>query len=170
MKNIAPLFFFMLFISGYKESVDKNNTPKDLLLNFINPFIGTGEHGHTYFKETISSIILQICHNKNWDQISQCYTFNLIVLNLLISDFKKTKTKILVFEKTKSNISKGKIFNIQAESVSDKNFYIQSATLSGPEFNQTSISHQQLTHGGILHFVMGSEPNKKWGLTNTNLK
>jgi putative alpha-1,2-mannosidase len=69
-----------------------------------------------------------------------------------------------VFEKATITISEGKTFVIKAENVSDKNRYIQSATLNGEDFNQTSMSHQQIVNGGTLHFVMGAEPNKNWGL------
>jgi len=72
-----------------------------------------------------------------------------------------------IFEKASISLSKDKNFVIKAEHVSDKNIYIQSATLNGELFNQTSISHQQILEGGTLHFIMGSEPNKAWGTTNS---
>jgi putative alpha-1,2-mannosidase len=68
-----------------------------------------------------------------------------------------------IFEKATINLEGGKTFVIEAENVSDKNFYIQSATLNGVEFNQTAIKHQQILKGGTLHFVMGAQPNKNWG-------
>lgn len=71
-----------------------------------------------------------------------------------------------IFEKATIKLPEGKTFVIEAENVSNQNFYIQSATLNGVDFNQTSISHQQIMQGGILHVVMGSSPNKHWGLTN----
>ena len=72
-----------------------------------------------------------------------------------------------IFEKTTISISEEKTFSIEAEHVSDKNIYIQSATLNGVDFNKTSISHQQITQGGTLHFVMGNVPNKNWGIQTT---
>ena len=69
-----------------------------------------------------------------------------------------------IFEKATISISEEKSFVIEAENVSDKNIYIQSATLNGETFSKTSISHQQITDGGTLHFVMGPEPNKSWGI------
>jgi putative alpha-1,2-mannosidase len=70
-----------------------------------------------------------------------------------------------IFEKATINLQDGKTFVIEAENVSNKNFYIQSATLNGVVFDKTAITHQQIVQGGILHFVMGSKPNKNWGLT-----
>ncbi|MGM8362167.1 GH92 family glycosyl hydrolase [Flavobacterium sp. ARAG 55.4] len=75
-----------------------------------------------------------------------------------------------IFEKATITLEGGKTFVIEAENVSAANFYIQSATLNGKPFNQTTISHKQITQGGILHFVMGSKPNENWGLTIKNKK
>ena len=69
-----------------------------------------------------------------------------------------------LFEEVTINLPNGHTFVIEAENVSDKNFYIQSATLNGKDFNQTHISHDTILKGGTLHFEMGSEPNKNWGL------
>ena len=69
-----------------------------------------------------------------------------------------------LFEKTTITISNDKLFIIEAEYVSDKNIYIQSATLNGSDFNKTFISHEQILKGGTLKFVMGPEPNRNWGV------
>jgi len=71
-----------------------------------------------------------------------------------------------MFEKATIKISKNKTFTILADHASDKNIYIQSATLNGKEFNSTTLSHQEILQGGTLHFVMGNTPNKHWGLKN----
>jgi len=73
-----------------------------------------------------------------------------------------------IFKKTTITLSEEKSFIIEAANVSDKNKYIQSAMLNGNVFNKTTISHQQIIAGGTLHFVMGSLPNKKWGVNNNN--
>jgi len=70
-----------------------------------------------------------------------------------------------VYAKSTINLPSGKTFTITAEGVSEENFYIQSATLNGEEFNQTSIMHEQITAGGELKLVMGAAPNKSWGVT-----
>ncbi|MEO9512832.1 MAG: GH92 family glycosyl hydrolase [Flavobacteriaceae bacterium] len=69
-----------------------------------------------------------------------------------------------IFEKSHINISDGITFTVEAENVSEENIYIQSATLNGNLFNQTTISHKEIIAGGTLHFVMGNIPNKNWGL------
>ncbi|PWB27020.1 GH92 family glycosyl hydrolase [Flavobacterium sp. HTF] len=102
--------------------------------------------------------------NEDCGQMSAWYVFSsmgLYPMNPASGDYEIGSP---IFEKATINLQGGKTFVVEAENVSAKNFYIQSATLNGVEFNQTSISHKQLLQGGVLHFVMGSEPNKNWGL------
>ena len=73
-------------------------------------------------------------------------------------------------KKTTITLSEEKSFIIEAVNVSNENKYIQSAMLNGKIFNQTTISHLQIVAGGTLKFVMGSVPNKKWGLNNNKLE
>ena len=57
----------------------------------------------------------------------------------------------------------GKTFNIKAIDNSDRNVYIQSATLNGKPFTRTWITQDEITDGGSLVFRMGPEPNRNWG-------
>jgi predicted alpha-1,2-mannosidase len=102
--------------------------------------------------------------NEDCGQMSAWYVFSSMGLYPMNPASGEYEIGSPIFEKATINLQGGKTFVIEAENVSAKNFYIQSATLNGIEFNQTSISHKQLLQGGTLHFVMGSEPNKKWGL------
>lgn len=69
-----------------------------------------------------------------------------------------------LFEESTIAMPNGKTFKIIANGVSDENRYIQSATLNGKTFNQTSISHSMLLNGGELVFEMSNSPNKEWGV------
>lgn len=57
----------------------------------------------------------------------------------------------------------GKPFLIQALNNSEKNMYIQSATLNGKPFVRTYLTHQDLLRGGKLVLRMGAKPNPGWG-------
>ncbi|WP_235841684.1 GH92 family glycosyl hydrolase [Confluentibacter sediminis] len=107
--------------------------------------------------------------NEDCGQMSAWYVFSSIGLYPMNPASGEYEIGRPIFEKSTIHLPNGKPFVIEAEHVSDKNIYIQSVTLNGTEFNQTSILHQQIIQGGVLHFVMGSEPNKTWGLTNNNL-
>lgn len=103
--------------------------------------------------------------NEDCGQMSAWYVFSSIGLYPMNPASGEYEIGSPIFEKTTINLPEGKTFIIEAQNVSNKNFYIQSATLNGVPFNQTTITHQQLLQGGTLHFVMGSEPNKTWGIT-----
>ena len=104
--------------------------------------------------------------NEDCGQMSAWYVFSSMGLYPMNPASGEYEIGSPIFEKAKINLEGGKTFIIEAENVSDKNFYIQSATLNGVEFNQTVITHQHILKGGVLHFVMGAEPNKNWGIKN----
>ena len=104
--------------------------------------------------------------NEDCGQMSAWYVFSAMGLYPFNPVTGEYQIGSPLFEKTTIKISEETSFTIEAELVSDKNIYIQSATLNGKIFNQTFISHQQILDGGTLHFVMGPKPNKNWGTVN----
>ncbi len=64
-----------------------------------------------------------------------------------------------LFEKTVLNLPNGKKFTVQANGISDKNFYIKNATLNGLTYSKSWISHEILTSGGELVFEMTDQPS-----------
>ncbi|HBE42709.1 MAG TPA: glycoside hydrolase [Bacteroidales bacterium] len=54
-------------------------------------------------------------------------------------------------------------FVIRTYDNSEKNCYIQRASLNGKPLNQFWISHSDFIKGGLLELWLGSEPNKNWG-------
>ena len=68
------------------------------------------------------------------------------------------------FSKIHIHLPDGRTFAVVAENCSQKNKYIQSATLNGKELNKPFISHTDIMQGGQLHFIMGDRPNKNWGI------
>ncbi len=57
----------------------------------------------------------------------------------------------------------GKTFRVVATDNSEKNKYIQSATLNGKPYTKNFITHADVVAGGVLQFKMGSKPGKSWG-------
>lgn len=57
----------------------------------------------------------------------------------------------------------GKTFEVRTRKQSDKDIYIQSATLNGKPYTRTWIKHSDVLAGGVLEFVMGEQPNTNWG-------
>ncbi|MGY5354082.1 GH92 family glycosyl hydrolase [Wenyingzhuangia sp. IMCC45467] len=102
--------------------------------------------------------------NEDCGQMSAWYIFSSIGLYPMNPASGDYEIGSPIFEKSTINLPNGKTFVITAKNVSDKNIYIQSAKLNNQEYNYTSISHQQITSGGELVFVMGATPNKNWGI------
>jgi len=59
-------------------------------------------------------------------------------------------------------LGNGKIFTVDAENNSEKNVYIQSATLNEKRLDIPVITWEQIQAGSRLHFVMGPKPSA-WG-------
>jgi len=58
--------------------------------------------------------------------------------------------------------SSGKKLEIVAKNASERNRYIQSATLNGKPLPRPFMKHGDLAKGASLVFVMGDKPNYKW--------
>jgi predicted alpha-1,2-mannosidase len=57
----------------------------------------------------------------------------------------------------------GRTFTVSADGNSRNNIYIQSASLNGKPLERPWLSHEEITSGGTLKFVMGPQPNPQWG-------
>jgi len=68
-----------------------------------------------------------------------------------------------LFDEAKVNLGNGKELIIQAKNNSEKNCYIQSATLNGKPWNKPWFSHGDIANGGKFVFQMGAKPNLNWG-------
>ncbi|WP_163514290.1 GH92 family glycosyl hydrolase [Gelidibacter japonicus] len=106
--------------------------------------------------------------NEDCGQMSAWYVLSSIGLYPMNPASAEYEIGTPIFEKATIKLSDNKTFVVEAEHVSDKNFYIQSATLNGKDFNQTRISHEDILKGGTLHFVMGDQPNKNWGVKTSS--
>lgn len=68
-----------------------------------------------------------------------------------------------LFPELRFNLENGKTFVIKARGVSERNFYIQSATLNGKQYTRSYLTHADLMSGGELVFEMGARSNQEWG-------
>lgn len=59
---------------------------------------------------------------------------------------------------------RGNKFTISAKNASRKNVYIQSAKLNGKSLNSFKFPASEVLKGGSLELIMGSTPNKNWGI------
>jgi predicted alpha-1,2-mannosidase len=68
-----------------------------------------------------------------------------------------------LFGKMTVHMGNGKDLVIEAKNNSDKNVYIQSATLNGKPWNKPWFSQSDIAHGATFVFQMGAKPNQNWG-------
>jgi predicted alpha-1,2-mannosidase len=57
-------------------------------------------------------------------------------------------------------LQNGKTFRVEAEDVSEKNLYVQSASLNATELNEPLITWEQIQSGATLKFRMGPKPSR----------
>lgn len=101
--------------------------------------------------------------NEDAGQMSAWYVLSSMGLYPLNPALAEYEIGSPIFKRSTINLPNGNTFSIIAEKTSEANRYIQSATLNGRNFNQTSITHQQILNGGELKLVMGAAPNVSWG-------
>lgn len=68
-----------------------------------------------------------------------------------------------LFPRTTIHLDGRLTFVIEADEVSDKNIYIQSAELNGLPLDRPWLKHSEIVEGGKLVLKMGDKPNKSWG-------
>ena len=68
-----------------------------------------------------------------------------------------------LFPEVRFNLENGKSFVVKAHGASERNVYIQSATLNGKPYARSYLDHRDLMSGGELVFEMGAQPNLQWG-------
>jgi predicted alpha-1,2-mannosidase len=68
-----------------------------------------------------------------------------------------------IFSRVVIHMGNGKDFEIVAHNNSEKNIYIQSATLNGKPWNKPWFSHADIANGAKLVLEMGPSPNRNWG-------
>jgi predicted alpha-1,2-mannosidase len=68
-----------------------------------------------------------------------------------------------LFDEVTLHMGNGQDLIIQTENNSDRNLYIQSATLNGQPWNKPWFRHTDMANGGKFIFKMGPKPNENWG-------
>lgn len=175
-KRLEQLFVESSEITGDNVSVDisgligqyaHGNEPSHhipYLFNFVAQPWRTQYWVREILKSQYNTTAEGLSGNEDCGQMSAWYVFGAIGLypfNPASGNYEITSP---IFEKTILQLPLGKTFTIIAENTSDKNRYIQSATLNGEKFNQTTISHTTIMKGGELKFIMAATPNKDWGI------
>lgn len=71
-------------------------------------------------------------------------------------------------DKMTLHLENGKTMTITAQNCSQENKYIQSLSINGMPSTKNFFTHEQLTQGGNIQYVMGSTPNKQRGISDSD--
>lgn len=104
-----------------------------------------------------------LCGNDDCGQMSAWYLFNCMGFypTCPAGNFYAIGTPCA--QKVTLKLTGNKTFVTRAVNYSKDNMYIQSATLNDKAWNKTFIPFEEIKNGGELIFLMGDQPNKKWG-------
>ena len=101
--------------------------------------------------------------NEDCGQMSAWYVFSAAGFYPVTPGSKIYAIGSPLFPEVRFNLENGKSFVVRTRGISDRNIYIQSATLNGKRYDKSFLTHDDLMPGGELVFEMGAQPNLKWG-------
>lgn len=104
------------------------------------------------------------CGDEDQGQMSAWYVISAMGLYAVCPGTDQYVIGSPMFPKMTVHFENGKQLVIEAKNNASDRPYIQSASLNGQPFTRTWLTYKELTDGGKLSFVMGKEPNKKWGV------
>lgn len=101
--------------------------------------------------------------NDDCGQMSAWYLFSVMGFYPVTPGLPEYRIGSPLFDDVKIDLGNGKVFEIRADGISDRNCYIQSATLNGTPLTVPVLRHADIVSGGKLVFKMGARINRNWG-------
>ena len=152
--------------SGLIGQYAHGNEPSHEIAYLYN-YAGAAPKTQNYVREILSSLYddapAGLSGNEDCGQISAWYIMSAMGFYPVLPGEPSYSIGSPLFEKVSINLENGKRFIIRAENVSDKNRYIQSATLNGKTYTRSWFKHQEILDGSEFVFEMGDKPNYNWG-------
>ncbi|MBV8859130.1 MAG: GH92 family glycosyl hydrolase [Acidobacteria bacterium] len=72
-----------------------------------------------------------------------------------------------VFPEIDVRLKGGRVLTIKGRGAAPKSPYVQELRLNGRPYEKTWIPYEAIERGGVLDFMLGPEPNKRWAITPT---
>lgn len=105
-----------------------------------------------------------LCGNEDVGQMSAWYILTAMGFHPICPGNNRYELTSPVFDKVTlaldSQYYKGNAFMVVAHNNSPENVYIQSVSLNGKPLNRLWITHEEITDGGVLEFVLGKAPKR----------
>jgi len=96
--------------------------------------------------------------NEDCGQMSAWYVFSALGFYPLFPASQEYLFGSPLFDRATIQLPGGKSFTVETENNSAENIYIQQIELNGKTYNKNTINHREIMNGGLLKFVMGSNP------------
>ena len=133
------------------------------LYNYVGKPWKTQELTRKIINELYTSAPDGLCGNEDCGQMSAWYVFSAMGFYPVCPGDNQYVFGSPVFDKVTMNLENGKQFIIIAHNQADKNIYIQSVKLNGKPYSKSYITYDDIKDGGVIEFVMGAQPNVKFG-------
>ena len=105
------------------------------------------------------------CGDEDTGQTSAWYVFSALGFYPVTPGTKEYVFGSPLFQKVTLNFENGKKLIIRAPENSKENIYVQDIKLNGRKIDKNFITQEELYNGGTLIFRMGSEPDKRRGIS-----
>lgn len=105
-----------------------------------------------------------LCGNEDCGQMSAWYVFSAMGFYPANASSGEYVFGTPLMQSTSIQLPGNKTFRIVAKGLTDKNIYIQKATLNGKPYTKSFIKHADIVKGGELVLVMGAAPSATWGV------
>jgi hypothetical protein len=138
------------------------------LYNFINKPHKTQEYVHEILTTLYKNTPDGISGNEDCGQMSAWYVLSSMGFYPVTPGSNQYIIGTPLFEKATINLENGKAFTIKANSISEENIYIQSATLNGKDYPFSYLKHDDIMMGGDLVFEMTNQ-RTNWGTEDKNI-
>ncbi len=118
-------------------------------------------------QDAYKNSVIGLCGNEDVGQMSAWYILAAAGIHPVCPGELRYELTAPLFDRMEIKLTPGYAnsdkFVISAQRDTPDACYIQSATLNGKPYNLCYLNHEDIVAGGELHFVLGSEPNRRWG-------
>ena len=150
-------------ISGLVGQYAHGNEPSHhitYLYNFAGAAYKTQEKVHQMMNEMYHDAPDGLAGNEDCGQMSAWYVLSAMGFYPVTPGTTDYIIGTPLFKEVVIHLENGKTFSIKANEVSDKNFYVQSASLNGKAHTRSALSYSNIYQGGELKFNMGAKPSE----------
>lgn len=154
-------------ISGLVGQYAHGNEPSHhiaYLYNYAGMPFKSAERASYIAKNLYSTKPDGLCGNEDCGQMSAWYVFTAMGFYPVNAASGEYVIGSPLFSETKLKLSNGKTFRLTAKNLTDKNIYVQSATLNGKPYTKSFITHSDIQKAGELILTMGARPSLSWGV------